>query len=111
MVEDPIVNTHLSELYENLLEQHLLRVIEPFSRVEISHVAELINLPRPKIEKKLSQMILDKSLQGILDQGKDCLIVFEEKKEDKLYGGSIQTINNLNGVVDSLFERANSLFQ
>ncbi len=111
MVEDPIVNTHLSELYENLLEQHLLRIIEPFSRVEISHVAVLINLPRDKVEKKLSQMILDKTLPGILDQGRDCLIVFDEKKEDKLYAGALQTVSNLNEVVDSLFERANVLFQ
>lgn len=33
--DDPIINTHLAKLYENLLEQNLIRVIEPFSRVQV----------------------------------------------------------------------------
>ncbi len=49
---DPIIKSHLNELYQTLLEQNLARIIEPFSRVEISHVAELINLPINQIEQK-----------------------------------------------------------
>ena len=106
---DPIINSHLSELYDNLLEQHLLRIIEPFSRVQITHVSKLIDLPRIRVERKLSQMILDNKLNGILDQGNDCIIVYEETKKDECYPAALETIENMDSVMDSLFERAKAL--
>lgn len=57
-------------------------MVEPFSCVEISHLAELINLPIDFVEKKISQMILDKKINGILDQGKGYLMIYEEEKSD-----------------------------
>jgi 26S proteasome regulatory subunit N6 len=50
--QDPVADLHLTALYNTLLEQNLVKLIEPFSCVEIDHVAKLIHLPRQTVEKK-----------------------------------------------------------
>lgn len=45
-----------------------------------------------KIERKLSEMILDKKITGTLDQSRGCLIVYHEPGKDKLYDNSTQLI-------------------
>jgi len=109
LAEDPIVNAHLKTLYDNLLEQNLCRIIEPFSKVQVQHVANLIKLPTNTVEKKLSQMILDKKFHGILDQGAGVLIVFEETAVDKTYESALDTIHSMGKVVDALYARAKKL--
>ncbi|CAD7087823.1 unnamed protein product [Hermetia illucens] len=107
--EDVIVKAHLGTLYDTMLEQNLCRIIEPYSRVQVSHVAESIKLPMPQIEKKLSQMILDKKFSGILDQGEGVLIVFEESPADKTYERVLETIQSMGKVVDTLYQKAKKL--
>ncbi|KDE02974.1 19S proteasome regulatory subunit Rpn6 [Microbotryum lychnidis-dioicae p1A1 Lamole] len=107
--DDPIIRNHLSALYDTLLEQNLVRIIEPFSRVEISHIAELVGQPVRDVEAKLSQMILDKVFDGILDQGAGCLIVWEEPEVDKTYDATLETLGHISHIVDQLFTRTRSM--
>jgi len=106
---DPVVIRHVQALYDTMLEQHLIRIIEPFSKVELSHVAELIELPLEVVTGKLSQMILDKKFEGTLDQGIGCLIVYDEPPTSKLYESSLKYLDSLNLVMDSLFEKASQV--
>lgn len=107
--DDKIVKAHLGTLYDTMLEQNLCRIIEPYSRVQVVYIAEQINLPIHQVEKKLSQMILDKKVTGILDQGEGVLIVFEEAVIDKTYEAALETITSMGKVVDTLYQKAKKL--
>lgn len=107
--DDVIVRAHLGTLYDTMLEQNLCRIIEPYSRVQVEYVSECIKLPVPQVEKKLSQMILDKKFHGILDQGEGVLIVFEETTVDKMYETALETIHHMSKVVDTLYQKAKKL--
>eukprot|EP00542_Grammatophora_oceanica_P018519 CAMPEP_0194035502 /NCGR_PEP_ID=MMETSP0009_2-20130614/7924_1 /TAXON_ID=210454 /ORGANISM="Grammatophora oceanica, Strain CCMP 410" /LENGTH=470 /DNA_ID=CAMNT_0038676885 /DNA_START=17 /DNA_END=1429 /DNA_ORIENTATION=- len=107
--EDLLIDHHLHVLQEQLLESNLIRIIEPYSCVEISHIASLMEMPVAVIEKKLSQMILDGKFKGILDQGKGQLIVYEDSEKDRAMEKSLEVIANMDNIVSSLFERSKAL--
>lgn len=49
---DPTIRSHLAALYDTLLEQNLLRIVEPYSVVEIEYVAQQVGQGRQDVEAK-----------------------------------------------------------
>ena len=105
---DAFLSRHVALLADKLLEQNLLRLIEPFSCVELAHVAALIGLPLPRVEAKLGQLILDKRVHATLDQGRGQLVVYDGEGEDAVFASAIKAVKNLGGVVDVLQKRADT---
>ncbi|KAI9692797.1 MAG: 26S proteasome regulatory subunit rpn6 [Bogoriella megaspora] len=108
---DRFIASHLRRLYDAMLEQNLIKVIEPFSRVEIAHIAQMVGLDTQQVERKLSQMILDKVIVGVLDQGAGCLIVYDESERDQGYDAALDTIEKLSSVVDVLYTNQASMLE
>jgi len=54
---------------------------------------------------KLSEMILDEKIKGTLDQGRNCLILFEEDEPTEMFEHAITTFNNLDTVLDALYDK------
>jgi hypothetical protein len=50
---DELISHNLDLLYDKMLEANLLKIIHPFSCVEISHVAKLVKLPEPQVTECL----------------------------------------------------------
>ncbi len=106
---DPIIRSHLSDLYDSLFQQNLLKLIEPYSCIEINHICSMIGLPKDVIESKLSNMILDKVFYGVLDQGNGWLIIYDKPVQDESYDFSLAIIKEMSTAVDLLYEKASSL--
>lgn len=98
------------------MEQNFLKVVEPYDVVELSFVAEKMELPldevcmtkkdKNQIIRKLSQLILDKKLNASLDQGRGLLVMLPPPEEHTVAVKTVETIDMLNEVVDALKTRA-----
>ena len=80
-----VIRRHFNFLYNNLLEDNLKKIILPYSEVQIDYVADQIALPVERVLMKLSEMILDEKIKGTLDQGRNCLIVFEDEEPTEMF--------------------------
>jgi 26S proteasome regulatory subunit N6 len=58
-----------------------------------------------RVLQKLSEMILDEKIEGTLDQGRDCLIVFEEGESVAMFEHSLDIFKNMDSVLDSLYDK------
>ena len=79
----------------------------------MSHISKKIKLDEITVERKLAEMyifyscrILDKKIQGTLDQAHHCLILYHDLPCDDLYPNSEKLMGNLDTVIDKLFERS-----
>lgn len=106
LTTDPFIRAHFTALYEKLFQENLMKVIEPYSCVEVEHLATLLGLSATLIEGKISQMILDGVFNGVLDQSKGWLYVYPEPEADKTYEMSLETVKQMSTVVDTLYEKA-----
>ena len=51
---DEVVNNHTKLLYDNLLEKNLFKIIESYTRVDITYIGRKLSLDDTVIERKLS---------------------------------------------------------
>ena len=103
---DPMIHAHFQSLYDQLLQQNLLRIVRPYSRVQLDHIASAIELPLAVVEGKLSMMILDGQLKAIINQHEQCLVLREEPVCDGTFALAIETVRHLDSVVDALYQKA-----
>ena len=106
--KDPIIRYHINNLHNDLLEKNLIKIIKPYSVVEIEFVAKSIGLNYQDVLSKLRQMILDKKINGILDQGKGSLIIYDVESSNPYLDKSIETFKNLEKVVEALDKKVRS---
>lgn len=58
-----------------------------------------------RILQKLSEMILDEVIKGTLDQGRNCMIIFDEQEPTEMFDHALTTFDNLDNVIDNLYDR------
>jgi len=111
MYSDLLIRRHFEDLMNNLIEDNLNKIILPYSEVQIDFVADKIGLPLDQVLHKLSEMILDEKIKGTLDQGRNCLILYEAEEDCEMFETSISTFTNLDEVIDALYDKTKKFKQ
>ena len=94
---DEFLFSHLGYLYDILLENNILKIIESYSVVYLELISKNLNFEVEIIEEKIRKMILDGKINGILNHSdmslilynninahafeKDCLVQIEKLKK------------------------------
>jgi len=104
-----VLQVHINNLYDSLLEDNLRKIIEPYSEVQIEFIAKQIGLPLVNVQQKLSEMILDAKIDGTLDQGKGCLTMFDEAEDCTKFEHTIDIFEKLSNVIDAFYDKTKQL--
>ena len=95
-------------LIDALLKE-LKKLDDKMILTEVHLLESKVKQPVREVETKLSQLILDRRLHGILSQGEGCLVVYDQSVEEKSYQLTLDTLKHVGTVVDSLYKKANKL--
>lgn len=106
---DIVVASVLDDLYTSMMEKNLLNIVLPYERLQITYVAEKIGLPREEVERRLSQMILDKRINAQLDHRDDCLYVYGAEEKDAVYQTALDSLSQLDKTVSHLNRKVKKL--
>ncbi len=107
--QNGIISSQIDYLYDQLLKKNILKLIMPYSKIEVTYLSQKLGVGEPSVERKICEMILDKSLLGSLDQENGILIISENSPLKPIYTDSLEILNNMDGALDALFERAKQI--
>jgi 26S proteasome regulatory subunit N6 len=106
---EKFIEQQINLLYENLLEKNIIKLTKPYTKVQLAYLSSKLGVDVLRVEKKISEMILDENLKGTLDQGIGNLILFRDQDADPMFANSSKVLENMESVVDALFEKTQKL--
>lgn len=68
IMDDPFIRQYVEDLLRNIRTQVLLRLIQPYTQVRLPFISAKLNIPPGDVEQLLVSLILDKKIQGHIDQ-------------------------------------------
>ncbi|XP_063434770.1 COP9 signalosome complex subunit 2-like isoform X2 [Mytilus trossulus] len=68
IMEDPFIREHIEDLLRNIRTQVLIKLINPYTRIQIPFISKELNIEPAEVENLLVSCILDNAINGRIDQ-------------------------------------------
>ena len=65
---DPFIKTHIDQVLRNIRSQVLIKLIVPYTRIELGFISQKLNISIQNVEDLLVGLILDKRVNARIDQ-------------------------------------------
>ncbi|KAG0273493.1 hypothetical protein BGZ95_010692 [Linnemannia exigua] len=102
IMDDPFIRAYIDDVLKNIRTQVLIRLIKPYTRIEISFISRQLNIPAQDVEDLLVGLILDKKIAGHIDQVNQRLELQRQTTGDLRYSAmdkwsaNLETMYNAN---------------
>ena len=68
IMEDTFIREHIEDLLRNIRTQVLIKLIKPYTRIQIQFISGELNIETADVESLLVSCILDSTISGRIDQ-------------------------------------------
>ncbi|KAF9210660.1 COP9/signalosome complex subunit Csn2 [Podila verticillata] len=95
IMDDPFIRAYIDDVLKNIRTQVLIRLIKPYTRIEIPFISRQLNIPAQDVEDLLVGLILDKKIAGHIDQVNQRLELQRQTSGTLRYNAMEKWSNNL----------------
>jgi len=103
IMEDPFIREHIEELLRNIRTQVLVKLIKPYTRISLDFIAKWLNISTQDVESLLVSCILDRKIDGKIDQVERVLEMKKEQAEsNERYEAIDKWMNEMSSILDNV---------
>merc|ERR1712018_634632 len=95
IMDDPFIREHIEDLLRNIRTQVLIKLIKPYTRINISFISKELNVDAADVESLLVSCILDSTIQGRIDQVSGVLELDQTPEGTARYSALDKWVNQL----------------
>ncbi|EJD45749.1 PCI-domain-containing protein [Auricularia subglabra TFB-10046 SS5] len=107
IMDDPFIRSYIGDLLRSLRTQYLIDLIKPYNRLEISFLAQQLNVDKDEVEELLVGLILEGRVEGRIDQTTMRLELADRHQslEKRRYVALEQWVDALEGVHSAVLSK------
>ncbi|XP_025835161.1 COP9 signalosome complex subunit 2-like [Agrilus planipennis] len=105
IMDDLFIREHIEDLLRNIRTQVLIKLIKPYTRIQIPHISKELNIDVTEVESLLVSCILDNTIRGRIDQVNQVLLLDRKSVSSSHYNALDKWTNQLSSLHVSIAYR------
>ncbi|KAI8911776.1 PCI domain-containing protein [Gorgonomyces haynaldii] len=85
IMDDPFIKDYIDDLLKNIRMQVLVKLLKPYTRIELDYISQELNISIPEVEELLVLLILDEKISGKIDQVQHIVALDRETSDQTRY--------------------------